>query len=160
METTPSEEDYLTKLYNRKNYESQLNYYVQAKKPFGVAIFDLNFFKAINDNYGHQKGDEVLIAFGQALKKTFDKYGFVSRLGGDEFAVIVDNHYDNIDFLIQELSNVIRAHEDPIVSTMQFSFGYQKHDESISLDELFNLADYKMYAHKQRIKNKQLMENV
>jgi len=159
LETTPSEEDYLTKLYNRKNYESQLNYFAQIRKPFGVALFDLNYFKEINDSYGHQKGDEVLIAFGQALKKTFDKHGLVSRLGGDEFAVIIDGHYDSIDFLIEELSGVLKAHQDLIVSNLKFSFGYQKHEEEISLDELYNLVDHKMYAHKQHGKKKQAMQN-
>jgi len=159
LETTPSEEDYLTKLYNRKNYESQLNYFAQIRKPFGVALFDLNYFKEINDSYGHQKGDEVLIAFGQALKKTFDKHGLVSRLGGDEFAVIIDGHYDSIDFLIQELSGVLKAHQDLIVSNLKFSFGYQKHEEEISLDELYNLVDHKMYAHKQHGKKKQAAQN-
>ncbi|MFH5837300.1 diguanylate cyclase domain-containing protein [Proteiniclasticum sp. C24MP] len=159
LETTPSEEDYLTKLYNRKNYESQLNYFVQIRKPFGVVIFDLNYFKEINDSYGHQKGDEVLIAFGQALKKTFDRYGLVSRLGGDEFAVIIDGQYDSIEFLIEELTGALSHHEDPLVNKLEFSFGYQKHQESISLDELYNLADHKMYAHKQRIKKSQMMQN-
>lgn len=159
LETTPSEEDYLTKLYNRKNYESQLNYFVQIRKPFGVAIFDLNYFKDINDTYGHQKGDEVLIAFGQALKKTFDRYGLVSRLGGDEFAVIIDGAYEKIDVLVDELREVLSTHEDPLVRSLEFSFGYQKHQESISLDELYNLADHKMYAHKERIKSSQVMQN-
>ena len=159
LETTPSEEDYLTKLYNRKNYESQLNYFVQIRKPFGVVIFDLNYFKEINDTYGHQKGDEVLIAFGQALKHTFDRYGLVSRLGGDEFAVIIDGEYEKIDFLVDELSGALSSHEDPLVRSLEFSFGYQKHQESISLDELYNLADHKMYAHKQRIKSSQVMQN-
>ncbi len=156
LEMTPSEEDYLTKLYNRKNYESQLTYFTQIRKPFGVAIFDLNYFKEINDKYGHQKGDEVLIAFGQGLKKTFDKYGLVSRLGGDEFAVIIDGQYDNIDFIIKELSGVLEAHQDFVISNLEFSFGYQKHEEWISLDELYNLADHKMYAHKQHIKKNKM----
>lgn len=159
LETTPSEEDYLTKLYNRKNYENQLNYFAQIRKPFGVAIFDLNNFKQINDSYGHQKGDEVLIAFGQALKKTFDKHGLVSRLGGDEFAVIIDGQYDSIDFLIEELSGVLKAHQDLIVSNLEFSFGYQRREDEISLDELYNLADHKMYAHKQHGKKKQMAQN-
>lgn len=159
LETTPSEEDYLTKLYNRKNYESQMHYYVQIRKPFGVVIFDLNYFKEINDQYGHQNGDEVLIAFGAALKKTFDQYGLVSRLGGDEFAVIVDGSHENIDFLIRELNCVLREHKDPLVKSLEFSYGYQKHQESISLDELYNLADHKMYVNKQQRKKRKVMQN-
>ncbi len=154
LETTPSEEDYLTKLYNRKNYESQLNYFTQIRKPFGVALFDLNNFKEINDTYGHSKGDEVLIAFGQALKKTFDKRAFVSRLGGDEFAVIVEGRYEHIDDMIEELAGQIAAEEDDVISNLEFSFGYQRYEEMITLDELYNLVDHKMYAHKQYIKSR------
>ncbi len=154
LETTPSEEDYLTKLYNRKNYESQLNYFTQIGKPFGVALFDLNDFKEINDTYGHSKGDEVLIAFGQALKKTFHKRAFVSRLGGDEFAVIVEGRNEHIDEMISELSRQIAAEEDEVISSLKFSYGYQRHEEMITLDELYNLVDHKMYAHKQYIKSR------
>lgn len=154
LETTPSEEDYLTKLYNRKNYESQLNYFTQIRKSFGVALFDLNNFKQINDTYGHSKGDEVLISFGQALKKTFERRGFVSRLGGDEFAVIVEGRYDDIDGLIEELAERILAEEDEVVSTLEFSFGYQRYEDTVTLDELYNLVDHRMYAHKEYIKKR------
>lgn len=154
LETTPTEEDYLTKLYNRKNYETQLSYFTQIRKPFGVAIFDLNNFKEINDSYGHSKGDDVLIAFGKALKNTFERHGFVSRLGGDEFAVIVEGRYEEIDAMIEELSDRIASEEDDVIRHLKFSFGYQKHEERISLDELYNLADHKMYAHKQYSRNR------
>lgn len=158
LETTPTEEDYLTKLYNRKNHESQLKYYTQMGKPFGVALFDLNHFKEINDTYGHSKGDEVLISFGELLKKTFDRKGFVSRLGGDEFAVIVDGHHEEIHGLIQELSLNLAAQEDVVISNLEFSVGYQRYEESISLDELYNLVDHKMYAHKEYTKNRKVSD--
>jgi len=62
IETTPSDEDYLTKVYNRKNYEIHLDYLVETEMPFGQFIFDLHEFKAINDDYGHHKGDEVYVS--------------------------------------------------------------------------------------------------
>ena len=57
---------------------------------FTLIIFDVNYFKVINDTYGHSFGDEILKVIGKIIKKTYSQYGRCYRIGGDEFAVIIE----------------------------------------------------------------------
>lgn len=84
--------DYLTGLFNRKEYEQKMRTYLKSahrNRRFGVIMFDLDGFKAINDIYGHKIGDDVLKTFAHLLELTFqDKSDTIARIGGDEFAVL------------------------------------------------------------------------
>jgi diguanylate cyclase (GGDEF)-like protein len=88
--------DELTGLYNRRHMMDVL---VQAQKrlsrcepvPYCVAIIDIDFFKRINDGYGHQVGDDVLRAFAQAMRTVLRESDVVARWGGEEFLVLLAN---------------------------------------------------------------------
>lgn len=152
LETNPSEEDYLTKSYNRASFEALVNNLEQNQQEFALVIFDLNDFKEINDQHGHHVGDTVLMEFTKILKKQFIKDGYVARLGGDEFAVIIQRNFSNIHKNVQSISKHIINHESQYVSHLTFSYGYQRHDKNMGIDELYNKADQKMYANKEKIK--------
>jgi diguanylate cyclase (GGDEF)-like protein len=85
--------DALTKLPNRRNFESTLNKeFLRAKRynnKLTVAMFDIDCFKQINDKYGHQCGDTVLKEISQAALQTFRKTDTIFRIGGEEFVVIL-----------------------------------------------------------------------
>ena len=81
--------DSLTGLASRNNTMQVLEEYSKASIPFSLAIIDLNKFKQVNDNYGHQAGDAVLKHLANEFRQTLGKHGLVGRLGGDEFAWIV-----------------------------------------------------------------------
>jgi diguanylate cyclase (GGDEF)-like protein len=85
--------DPLTGLYNRRFFDEALARNIEAARRYGrelsLVLFDLDNFKAVNDTYGHQAGDEVLKTFAQLLEETARKADIVCRIGGDEFAVIL-----------------------------------------------------------------------
>ena len=151
LETTSSDQDYLTKLYNRRSFETHLQYLMQGKKPFGLVVFDLNFFKEINDQHGHKMGDEILVNFASALKQSFARTGLAVRLGGDEFAVVVQSNL--IDEQIKQLNYILSKNVNPLISNLSYSYGYQKFVNGMSADTLYSSADHKMYRHKQALKS-------
>jgi hypothetical protein len=69
LESNSTEKDYLTKLFNRQSYEKYVLQMIETKKDFGIMLIDLDKFKDINDQYGHQKGDQVLVEFSYIIQK-------------------------------------------------------------------------------------------
>jgi diguanylate cyclase (GGDEF)-like protein len=94
------ERDALTELANRQTLESTLNDIVifhrnSSSKSSGrhswIAVLDIDYFKKINDQYGHLFGDEVLVHFARLMEKSFRHTDFIFRYGGEEFVVILNN---------------------------------------------------------------------
>jgi diguanylate cyclase (GGDEF)-like protein len=86
--------DMLTGLPNRRYFFERLEHIVklsQGMQTFAVFYIDLDGFKSINDTFGHQLGDKVLVEVGNRLSNCIRETDFVARLGGDEFAVITSN---------------------------------------------------------------------
>jgi len=85
--------DALTGLCNRRHFDSQLADELRRAQRFGhalsVVVFDLDRFKAINDNWGHAQGDSVLQAFGEVLHNSSRRIDTIARVGGEEFAAIL-----------------------------------------------------------------------
>lgn len=90
--------DSLTGLPNRKNIIEHLEEAIVRTKRnhslLALAFIDLNNFKVVNDTYGHQVGDELLLQFGKNLQSTVRETDVIGRLGGDEFAIIAENFKD------------------------------------------------------------------
>lgn len=105
--------DPLTGAQNRRAMDAELDITIKAftreHRPYGLAIMDLDHFKRINDKYGHEEGDEVLIQFADLVRKKSRKMDRFFRMGGEEFVlllpgadasslkIIVDNHCKNIE---------------------------------------------------------------
>ena len=87
-----SETDFLTRLYNRTKISHLLNSEMQRahrfELPFSVILFDIDYFKKINDTFGHQMGDKVLVALAQIAKESIRSYDLIGRWGGEEFLVL------------------------------------------------------------------------
>ncbi len=86
--------DHLSQVYNRRSFEirqSELLKTLQQGQVHSLLIIDIDNFKYVNDTYGHDAGDQLIVQFGQALKLHLRASDFVSRLGGDEFCVIFPN---------------------------------------------------------------------
>lgn len=85
--------DGLTGLYNYRHFqrtiEREMELSSRYRREFSFAILDLDFFKEVNDTYGHQKGDEVLRKVADYLKKSVRAADYVARYGGEEFAIIM-----------------------------------------------------------------------
>lgn len=166
-----SEEDQLTGLSNRRHFIKKLNYALQAvkeEKSHGALIFiDLDGFKAVNDNLGHNEGDVVLKSISKRLKQQSSANQerginhFVARLGGDEFVILLAGlPKDNIQ---QELHKVTEQTlqlcsqslgEKYNIFSITASLGVVTFPEqSMDVTDLLHFADLAMYQSKKQGKN-------
>ena len=87
--------DHLTKVNNRGSFEELSEKLIfqadRYEQHVSIAMFDIDFFKTINDEYGHEAGDKVLVEFAQKLKDTFRECDVIGRIGGEEFVVCMPN---------------------------------------------------------------------
>lgn len=86
--------DVLTELYNKRYFDTIMNMRVQRGKAFAMIFMDLDFFKPVNDIYGHPVGDEVLCNVGKRIINSIRTADYAFRIGGDEFACIIDGNAD------------------------------------------------------------------
>lgn len=108
-ETTQARLDHLSKVHNRRSFdEKQKELFASMKEGWShsVLILDIDNFKQINDTFGHEAGDQMIVKFGEALKATLRNSDFIARLGGDEFCVLFP--YTPLD-RAHELSERLRA---------------------------------------------------
>ncbi len=155
------EQDALTKLYNRRSGEIRIkNVYEKAKKtgqPFVIAIGDIDFFKKINDTYGHEAGDAVLKSVAHILNKNMHGKGFAARWGGEEFLIVyeratlkiaVEGLQDILNYV--DVSEVV-YNEQKIKATM--TFGVVEGNCNKELYNLLKEADDKLYYGKENGRN-------
>jgi len=87
--------DFLTGINNRGCFDDLANKAISLAKrnysPLVMAMFDIDLFKGVNDNYGHEAGDRVLIKFASIISECFRDYDIIGRIGGEEFAVCMPN---------------------------------------------------------------------
>jgi histidinol-phosphatase (PHP family) len=106
--------DTLTGLPNRRLFFKKLEQLITEKEreteKFALLFIDLDGFKGINDEYGHEAGDEVLITVGQRLLKCMRNNDFAARLGGDEFAIIIQEMESmaSVELLAQKIHKVLQ----------------------------------------------------
>ena len=148
--------DGLTGLKNRRAFEEALPYEMakadRAGKPFCLVMGDVNRFKAINDQYGHQVGDTVLSAVGRAMTQSLRKIDFMYRLGGDEFAAILPEcprvGGENCLLRLKTAVKSLRVAEMP--EPVEISLGLAVFDpfSPVAMDVLIREADKEMYLAK------------
>lgn len=156
------ESDPLTGLFNRRSAHRKLAPIIAKAKnspeSFCICIGDIDFFKHVNDTYGHDAGDEVLIKVADIIREHMKNYGFVSRWGGEEFLMV----FDRTSLLMAEnslwgLLDKIRAAEiryDNYVIKVTMSYGVSEWDKEESVDDLIRSADNKLYFAKNSGRNR------
>ena len=141
--------DALTQIYNREGFNLAFQQ-IDLSKCF-LLLFDLDSFKEINDNYGHEVGDKVLVKIVDIIKKHFREEDYVCRIGGDEFAVIIPNIEESIVNQMRErvrsINNKLLAISDGLPTTTT-SVGGAYGKDAENEEELFNNADHAMYQTK------------
>lgn len=121
----------------------------------GIAIFDLNNLKKVNDFYGHDKGDDLIKTFAQLLSITVDESSFLGRFGGDEFIVISeDATHIQMEEMIGKLRFLVEEHNKTSSIALSFSAGFEisNRDNYYLIEELIKKADQKMYENKRNMK--------
>ena len=154
-----SQRDSLTGLYNKGTSERLMKEELLKERPshlnHAFIIIDLDHFKEINDNYGHQYGDEVLKRTARILTDTFRADDIIGRLGGDEMVVLMRN-IPETDVVIEKLKQLetnfksISLKKEPVTA----SIGVAIFDEhGTSYDELYQNADIALYRAKEKGRN-------
>ena len=145
--------DGLTGAYNRSGYELLLSS-LDLESTY-MLLFDLDNFKTINDTYGHEVGDKVLIKLVQVLRKNFRSDDYVCRIGGDEFMVFMV-HSKGMQQLIAKKINEINnemAETGDGLPPASVSVGIVHGSEASDAEELFEKTDAAMYQAKQHGKH-------
>ncbi|CAM5223447.1 hypothetical protein UACE39S_00676 [Ureibacillus acetophenoni] len=153
-----STRDSLTGLYNRRYVLNNFAKYNADKiKDFNIAVllFDVNDFKEINDNYGHEFGDRVLEGLSSILEQSFSKKDIIARWGGDEFLVLTKfNDENDLQGKIELFENNLKAME--IKNNVSVSIGKAIFPtDGKQLNDLLLIADQNMYA----VKTNHKLEN-
>ncbi len=142
--------DYLTRLYNRAFFDEELVRLDNSRNlPLSIVLGDVNGLKMINDIYGHEKGDELLIKIADILKECFRSSDIISRWGGDEFIVLLPLTEQKIaQEIVTRIENACAKYstENMIIS---ISLGVStKVNQDESIEKILKLAEDKMYLQK------------
>jgi diguanylate cyclase (GGDEF)-like protein len=157
-----SKKDFLTKLDNRQSFDESVDKLIaqslRNKKEFTCMIIDIDFFKKINDSYGHDAGDHILISISKILSRHVRKSDMVFRYGGEEFCVLLPNTGRTGALSIAEKlrsileSTSIRYKNININITASFGVSlFNKSDDKFSLTKKADLA---LYCSKSEGRNK------
>ena len=113
-------------------------------------MLDMDYFKEVNDTWGHQAGDSILKAFAEVLKKYFDSTGYVGRLGGDEFCVFI-SQYLLREALEQKMDRLMKELEEISPLSVSVSAGIEEAEaDSFDYARCMNHADEALYESKRR----------
>ena len=155
--------DGLTGLGNRTAYLEQLDAYVGGEtgiSQLGIVFLDVNNLKRVNDNQGHEKGDELITAASKIISDSFGRYGKAYRIGGDEFCVLMTGLglQETYEHGLSEFQKLIDEANKTKMYTyeIQIANGFSVCDiiDRQKIDEAVMEADSAMYANKKMLKSR------
>ena len=152
--TYTSNTDELTKCYNRRAYDSDMEN-LDLNTEWIYISLDLNGLKKANDTLGHSAGDELICAASNCMKFAFASYGKIYRIGGDEFVVLIQESVSNIDSILQVFDTTIHDWHGKYSNSISVSYGVVKSSEQDfdSIHSVSKLADERMYKSKSEYYN-------
>lgn len=153
--------DPLTSLFNRQAFDVTLKREIDLTKRhhahLSLLVIDIDFFKQINDTYGHQAGDQVLMSFAGHLGKIHRQSDMIFRYGGEEFALILPN--TNLDGAVEVAERICKSTAaEPIIIddqniTMTISIGAAAYLDAENSKRFFSRADGALYTAKLKGRN-------
>lgn len=144
--------DSLTDLYNRRycnqNLKNISEQYIKTGEPYTLAIADIDFFKKVNDTYGHTVGDEVLVSVAQIMKKSMAGKGFAARWGGEEFLLVytgcdMETTLTYLEMLVEAIREMRVEYDDKAIK-ITISIGVATGNGD-SVDKVLCTADDRLY---------------
>jgi len=155
--------DSMTKLYNRRYFskisESILGLARRDKTQISIAMIDVDYFKKVNDLYGHKVGDDVLIILASLLKEQSRKSDIVCRWGGEEFIILLPNtSLEGALTITEKIRKAVQAHTISIETNRELNFtisigvsSVMSHD--INIEPAIHRADIALYEAKHSGRN-------
>jgi diguanylate cyclase (GGDEF)-like protein len=152
--------DALTGIGNRRVFETKLKEAIVISQryhyPFSLIVFDIDFFKKVNDNYGHDIGDKVLVQYTKLISASLREGDEFCRIGGEEFVVIVPHTTkDKAYSIAQKLRAMVEEHKEILPITM--SFGVTQYIKGDDDTTLYKRADEALYKAKESGRNKVML---
>ncbi len=142
-----SEIDELTGIYNRKYF---VRFYDEKKKvnleDYSLFLFDIDYFKKVNDTFGHNTGDQAIIDVATTAKKLLGKKSVIARWGGDEFIGLIPS--DIARNTLETLRTTIESKENPIYGHITLSIGLTTINPELKFTEICEFADNALYSSK------------
>jgi len=156
--------DGLTRIYNRVQFYKQVNHYLeqsqQDQKPVSIILFDVDRFKSVNDSYGHDVGDQLLVHLSNCCNELLPKNAIFARYGGEEFVIaLTDSSVEQATNFAEELRKHIGAHplqSNELKLQLSASFGVTQIDRTNgqTLETALLHADQALYQSKRTGRNK------
>ena len=156
-----AQKDPLTGVYNRFFGKELIDEYLASRNPYagcGMMVLDVDYFKNVNDTYGHDAGDEVLRTLSRLFRTIMDEKGYVCRWGGEEFLFLFpDMDMDEVQLLMSDLLDDIRhtpvLYERKLIR-VTMTFGVEKFDRNHTMESVIQEADRKLYLGKESGRNR------
>jgi diguanylate cyclase (GGDEF)-like protein len=172
-----SERDELTGLLNRKTFDHSFAHLMRVEKPMRknaaqfdrierrrpvdpqqprwLVVVDVDFFKRVNDRFGHACGDEVLASLAQLMRDCFRESDWLFRCGGEEFVVILESTNEQyVHKILERFRRAVESHRFPQVGAVTVSMGYTRVGASDDSASAFRRADEALYTAKSRGRNR------
>jgi diguanylate cyclase (GGDEF) domain len=162
-----SRKDPLTKLANRRSMMEKLNlsmHYLQLENhPFSVILCDIDHFKKVNDVYGHDCGDKVLVTVADTISSQLRDTDFVCRWGGEEILIVIDGRLQTATAIAERMrsniSNTVVMHEGQQVH-VTMTFGVAQAEKNYRIEDLIQLADTRLYYGKEHGRNQVVSQDI
>ncbi|MFJ7725240.1 GGDEF domain-containing protein [Neobacillus sp. NPDC097160] len=150
--------DSLTGIANRHRIDEWLENKLKDSKEiqvnFSIIFFDLDYFKKVNDMYGHKAGDAVLIELAELIKNSLSPHDLFGRWGGEEFIIIPDISGRGVIMLAEQLREMVEEHDFQVVGKLTASFGVADSQQDDDIDSLLSRVDEGLYRSKNCGRNK------
>ncbi len=143
-----AEQDSLTKLLNHRTVLAQVERLRSTSNEFTLMLIDIDHFKQINDLYGHQEGDKVLVLLADLMTQHSEQIsGCAGRLGGEEFLVVAEGNSLQMQMMDDALRKSLAAQTE-VALKVTYSAGIAQWERPQSLDQVIRRADEAMYLAK------------
>ncbi len=164
--TAENLQDPLTELLNRRglnlHFALELEQAKETKSPFCLMLIDIDYFKKINDQYGHDVGDTCLIEVADRLNKGIQSHHYLARFGGEEFIIVLPNtHLLEAEKIAEQLRQTIEdSHFSHLKLPITITLGIARlHGERDNALKIIKRADKALYRGKEKGRNRIELEN-
>lgn len=159
-----AQKDYLTNLFNRRHFSEVINNEITRSKRFkrGFSLFmiDIDYFKNINDLYGHECGDLALMNISKLMQQNIRETDIACRWGGEEFLILLpETNLEPACYLAEKIRHLIEEfsfsyNSNIIKFTVSIGIYYLNHNDNLNLDSVVNEVDQCLYTAKSEGRNK------